>query len=56
MTDYADTSLVKDQSALPIDALLPECPAIIGEFSPAYEAFKTATLSDLGPTTGYEYV
>ena len=56
MTDYVDTPLMKDQSALPIDALLPERPAIIGEFSPAYEAFKTATLSDLEPATSYEYV
>ena len=56
MTHYVDTSAVSDLSSLPIDALLPERPAIIGEFSPAYEAFKTATLSDLGPTTGYEYV
>ena len=56
MTHYVDTSAVSDLSSLPIDAILPERPAIIGEFSPAYEAFKTATLSDLGPTTGYEYV
>ena len=45
-----------DLGGLPIDALLPERPAIIGEFSPAYEAFKTATLSDLEPATSYEYV
>jgi hypothetical protein len=45
-----------DMATLPLEALLPERPAIIGEFSPAYEAFKTVTLSDLEPTTGYEYV
>ena len=45
-----------DLGALRIDALLPERPAIIGEFSPAYEAFKTATLSDLEPTNNYEFV
>jgi len=56
MTHYVGTSAVSDLSSLPIDAILPKRPAIIGEFSPAYEAFKTATLSDLGPTTGYEYV
>jgi len=56
MTHYVDTSAVSDLSSLPLDAILPERPAIIGEFSPAYDAFKTATLSDLGPTTGYEYV
>ena len=46
----------RDLGGLPIDALLPERPAIIGEFSPAYEAFKTATLSDLEPTNNYEFV
>ena len=56
MTHYVDTSAVSDLSSLPIDALLPERPAIIGEFSPAYEAFKTATLTDLDPATSYEYV
>jgi hypothetical protein len=56
MTHYLGTSSVSDLSSLPINAIVPERPAIIGEFSPAYEAFKTATLSDLGPTTGYEYV
>ena len=56
MTHYVDTSSVSDLSSLPIDAILPERPAIIGEFSPAYEAFKTATLSDLEPATSYEYV
>ena len=45
-----------DLGALAIDALLPERPAIIGEFSPAYEAFKTATLSDLEPMNNYEFV
>ena len=56
MTHYLGTSSVSDLSSLPIDAILPERPAIIGEFSPAYEAFKTATLSDLEPATSYEYV
>ena len=56
MTHYLGTSSVSDLNSLTIDAILPERPAIIGEFSPAYEAFKTATLSDLVPTTGYEYV
>lgn len=56
MTHDLNSTFSGDLVGLPIDALLPERPAIIGEFSPAYEAFKTATLSDLGPTTGYEYV
>ena len=45
-----------DLGGLPIDAMLPERPAIIGEFSPAYEAFKRATLSDLEPMNNYEFV
>jgi len=51
-----NSNFAVDPAALPIDALLPERPAIIGEFSPAYEAFKTATLSDLEPTNNYEFV
>ena len=45
-----------DLGGLPIDTLLPERPAIIGEFSPAYEAFKTATLYDMEPMNNYELV
>ena len=56
MTHYLGTSSVSDLSSLPIDAILPERPAIIGEFSPAYEAFKAATLSDLEPMNNYEFV
>ena len=44
-----------DLGALPIDTLLPERPALIGEFSPAYEAFREATIADLAPVTKYEY-
>ena len=56
MTHDLNSSFSGDLRILPIDALLPERPAIIGEFSPAYEAFKTATLSDLEPTNNYEFV
>ena len=56
MTHDLNSTFSGDLAGLPIDALLPERPAIIGEFSPAYEAFKTATLSDLGPITSYEFV
>jgi hypothetical protein len=45
-----------DFVSLAINDLLPERPALIGEFSPAYEAFKTATLSDLEPMNNYEFV
>ena len=56
MTHDLNSPFSGDLGALQIDALLPERPAIIGEFSPAYEAFKTATLSDLEPTNNYEFV
>ena len=42
--------------SLAINDLLPERPALIGEFSPAYEAFREATLYDLAPATKYEYL
>ena len=41
---------------LSINDLLPERPAIVGEFSPAYEAFKKMTVADLAPMTQYEYI
>ena len=56
MTNTLNTIGGGDLGALPIDILLLERPAIIGEFSPAYEAFKVATLSDLEPASSYEYV
>jgi len=56
MTHDLNSAFSGDLAGLSIDALLPERPAIIGEFSPAYEAFKTATLSDLEPMNNYEFV
>ena len=56
MTHDLNSPFSGDLGILPIDALLPERPAIIGEFSPAYDAFKTLTLSDLEPTNNYELV
>lgn len=56
MAQNINTLAARDLGGLPIDALLPERPEIIGEFSPAYEAFKTATLSDLEPMNNYELV
>ena len=56
MTRDLNSTFAGEPSALPIDALLPERPAIIGEFSPAYEAFKAATLADLEPMNNYEFV
>ena len=45
-----------DFGPLAIRNLLPERPALIGEFSPAYEAFREATIADLAPVTKYEYL
>ena len=42
--------------SLAIHDLLPERPALIGEFSLAYDAFREATITDLVPATKYEYV
>jgi hypothetical protein len=40
---------------LSLNILLPERPAIVGEFSPAYEAYRQVTVADLAPVTQYEY-
>ena len=45
-----------DFGSLAINDLLPERPALIGEFSLAYEAFRRATIADLAPVTKYEYL
>lgn len=39
-----------------IGDLLPARQMIIGEFSPAYNAFKEAMLSDFAPATRYEFI
>lgn len=45
-----------DFGSLNIHDLLPERPALIGEFSLAYEVFREATIADLAPMTKYEFV
>ena len=45
-----------DFGSLAINDLLPERPALIGEFSLAYEAFREVTIADLAPVTKYEYL
>jgi hypothetical protein len=45
-----------DFGSLSVNDLLPERPTIIGEFSPAYEEFKNATITDLAPATRYEFI
>ena len=42
--------------SLVIGDLLPERPALIGEFSPAYDAFRGDIIADLAPANGYEHV
>jgi hypothetical protein len=56
MTQALDPQAVGELSPLALKHLLPERPALIGEFSPAYEAFREATVADLAPTTNYEYI
>ena len=55
MTQALDPQAVGELSPLALNHLLPERQALIGEFSPAYEAFREATITDLAPTTNYEY-
>ena len=45
-----------DFGSLAINELLPERPALIGECSLAYEAFREATIADLAPMTKYEFL
>jgi len=55
MTQALDPQAVGELSPLALNHLLPERQALIGEFSPAYDAFREATIADLAPTTNYEY-
>jgi len=55
MTQALNPQAVSELSPLALNHLLPERPALIGEFSPAYETFREATIADLAPTTNYEY-
>jgi hypothetical protein len=56
MTQALDPQAVGELSPLALNHLLPERQALIGEFSPAYEAFREATIADLDPQTNYEYI
>ena len=55
MTQALDPQAVGELSPIALNHLLPERQALIGEFSPAYEAFCEATIADLDPRTNYEY-
>lgn len=56
MSHLKNPTILTELDSISINDLLPERPAIIGEFSPAYEAFRVATLSDLAPVTQYEFL
>ena len=56
MTHGIKSSGQDNLGQLSLDDLLPERPAIVGEFSPAYEAFRKMTVADLAPMTQYEYI
>ena len=56
MLHTKNPTILTELKSISINDLLPERPAIIGEFSPAYEAFRVATLSDLAPVTQYEFL
>ena len=56
MSHSKNLTILTELDSISINDLLPERPAIIGEFSPAYEAFRVATLSDLAPVTQYEFL
>ena len=56
MAHDLNPSLASDFGSLAINDLLPARPALIGEFSLAYEAFREATIADLAPVTRYEYL
>ena len=56
MAHDLNPSPADDFGSLAIIDFLPERPALIGEFSLAYEAFREATVADLAPVTKYEYL
>ena len=56
MAHDLNPSLGDGMESLAINDLLPKRPALIGEFSPAYKAFREATIADLAPATKYEYL
>ena len=56
MSHSKNPTILTELDSISINDLLPERPAIIGEFSPANEAFRVATLSDLAPVTQYEFL
>ena len=56
MTQALNSALLEHTGPMALNDLLPERPALIGEFSPAYEAYRQVTVADLAPMTQYEYI
>ena len=56
MTQALNSALLDHTGPMALNDLLPERPALIGEFSPAYEAYRQVTVADLAPMTQYEYI
>jgi hypothetical protein len=56
VTHHINSSGQGNLGQLSLNTLLPERPAIVGEFSPAYEAYRQVTVADLAPVTQYEYI
>ena len=56
MTQAFNSALLDHTGPMALNDLLPERPALIGEFSPAYEAYRQVTVADLAPMTQYEYI
>ena len=56
MTQALNSALLEHTGPIALNDLLPERPALIGEFSPAYEAYRQVTVADLAPMTQYEYI
>ena len=56
MTQALNSAFLGHTGPMALNDLLPERPALIGEFSPAYEAYRQVTVADLAPMTQYEYI
>ena len=56
MTQALNSPLLDHTGPMALNDLLPERPVLIGEFSPAYEAYRQVTVADLTPMTQYEYI
>jgi hypothetical protein len=56
MTQALNSALLDHTGPMALNDLLPERPALIGEVSPAYDAYRQVTVADLAPMTQYEYI